>query len=122
MTEEERALRIMYCLEHHAAFGVRIENDDLRSRCFLNDTACIPIDIFAAALRRARQCHESTFPPSAGQVVAEARKLCWDRDPHRYRNPTNGGISNPRWYNRMLRGLPAQYLALAPGEQAKEIA
>lgn len=122
MTEQERALRIAHCFEHHLAYGIRIEDDKERAKAFLNDTAPIPITLFHASLRRARQTHEGNFPPTAGQVIHQARALEWERDPNRYRSIQNGQMASPIWYRRMLRGSPPMYLELAPGEPIKEIA
>jgi hypothetical protein len=122
LTEEERALRISRCIEHHLAYGIRIEDDDQRARAFLNDTACIPIEIFHSAMRVSRQTHEGNFPPTAGQVIHTARAIEWERDPGRFRNNTVGGLASPVWYQRMRAGKSPQFLSLAPGESVKEIA
>jgi hypothetical protein len=120
LTEEERALRITRCIEHHLAYGLRIEDDDQRSRAFLNDTACIPIGIFHSAMRVSRQTHTGNFPPTAGQVIQAACNIEWERDVGKHVNPS--GVGSPRWYRRMLAGHAPSFLTVAPGDVIKEIA
>ena len=121
LTDEERAVRIARSMEHHFAYGLRVEDDDQRMRAFLNDTACIPLEIFHAALRVSRQTHAGNFPPTAGQVIHTARSIEWEREPLQY-HVDQGGIPDPRWYQRMKAGKPPQFLTVAPGDVIKEIA
>ncbi len=115
MTQQsEVELRYALIEQHFYAYGAK--PDTARFHCFYDDTLFIPFDAFKDALRLSRQLTTDTWAPPAGQVIDAACKLCWERDPTRYRS-IGGGLSKPRWYQQMKRGVPA----ILPASQPKEL-
>lgn len=87
-------------MSHLIAFGM--DRDKERVAVLISDTAAIPISILDASLRLSRQLHTGNFPPTSGQIIETAVRLCQQAEPDRYQNPL-GGIRKPNWYQYMKR-------------------
>lgn len=114
MTEEEKARRIALVMEHHAAYGVRAEEDEQRMRTFLNDTIHIPLVTLKHALRRARQESDGQFPPTCGAVIQCALTITYEMYPRELYTSTSGERAVPGWYK-------AQRLGTLDPERPREI-
>jgi len=118
---DERAIRVKLVLDHFISGGYGADVDVERQRIFLNDTMAIPIEDFKPALRLARQTitKDGVVPVSA--VIYSAIQIRQRRDPEKYQNQ-NGGMSTPRWHQRMLKGqFPEDSTLITAGHRTKEI-
>ncbi len=53
-------------------------------------------------MRNARQLNDGNFPPTAGQIIKTAMRICHDTEPERYLMEF-GTLRPPRWYTAMKR-------------------
>ncbi len=108
----ELAERTALAMSHLIGYG--LSKDAARVAILTSDTAEIPLDLLEPAMRLSRQTHDSSFPPTVGQVISCAKQICLKADPERYRLPT-GGQRAPRWYTAMNRTRfnPSRQIAAA---------
>lgn len=98
MDEIERAKRLTVAVGHYAGWGQ--SGDSERVRAFCNDTAPIPLAIFADACQLARQTDSSSFAPGAGAVIRAALSI----SPHEHSGEYRGSDpQRPEWHTEMIR-------------------
>jgi hypothetical protein len=98
--ETELAQRTALAITHLVGFG--LSKDAARVAIIVSDTREIPVDLLEMSMRKSRQFSTDKFPPTVGEIVSIAKKICQESQPDLYRTNA-GGLRAPEWLHRMQR-------------------